>query len=116
MKISRWFPKLDFFTLIIGAFVVYIVAMLIVTLLNHFSRTITIKEKSNYGMGRYMHNIVMDTTGRVYTVAPMYLVGDFDAISKYASLEIGKTYRVSGYGISVPFLQMYPNITQVSPA
>jgi hypothetical protein len=90
--------------------------MFIVTYSNYFSNTITVKEKSNYGAGRYMKNIVMDTSGAVYTVEPMYLVGNFDAISKYASLEVGKTYRVSGYGISIPFLQMYPNITQISSA
>jgi hypothetical protein len=116
MKFPRWLPTLDFYTVVIYLLIAYLVFGLIVTYANHFSTTITIKEKSNYGTGRYMNNIVMDTTGKVYTVHPMYLVGDFDGISKYASLEIGKSYHVSGYGISVPFLQMFPNITQISPA
>jgi hypothetical protein len=46
----------------------------------------TVKEKTTYGAGRYMQNIVMDTSGTVYTVHPMYLVGDFDAINKYREL------------------------------
>jgi len=108
------FPKLNFWRISIGAIVLLFAFLLIVTYSNHFSRTMTVKEKTNYGTGRYVKNIVVDTSGVVYTVEPMYLVGDFDAISKYASLEIGKTYRVSGYGISIPFLQMYPNITKVS--
>jgi len=116
MKLSRWVPKLDFYTVAIGAVLIYIILMFIVTYSNYFSTTITVKEKTNYGTGRYMQNIVMDTSGAVYTVHPMYLVGDFDAINKYAALEVGKTYHVSGYGISIPFLQMFPNITQISPA
>jgi len=87
-----------------------------VTYANPFSTTITVKGKTNYGAGRYMKNIVMDTTGKIYTVDNMYLVGNFDAINDFAELELGKSYRISGYGISYPFLQMFPNITQISPA
>lgn len=116
MKFPRILPKINVYSTVIGLICIFIILMLIVTYSNHFSTTITVKEKTNYGTGRYMQNIVMDTSGAVYTVHSMYLVGDFDAISKYASLEVGKTYHVSGYGISIPFLQMFPNITQISPA
>jgi len=88
----------------------------VVIFTNPFSTTITVKEKNNYSAGRYMKNIVIDTTGKIYTVDNMYLVVNYDAISKFSALEVGKTYRVSGYGISIPFLQMFPNITQISPA
>ena len=115
MKFPR-LAKLDWYTVVIGLLLVYTVFGLVVTYANHFSTTITVKEKGNYGTGRYMNNIVTDTTGKVYTVHPMYLVGDFDAMSKYSALEPGKTYHVSGYGISIPFLQMFPNITQISSA
>jgi hypothetical protein len=113
------FPKINvytFYTVALGAIILYIVALFIITYSNYFSRTITIKDKSNYGMGKYMNNIVMDTGGNVYTVHSMYLVGNFDAVKDFAALEVGKTYTVSGYGISIPFLQMFPNINQVSPA
>jgi len=116
MNLRRLFSKLDFYTIVIGALLIYIVFVIIVTYSNHFSTTITVKEKTNYGAGRYMKNIVMGTNGVVYTVDNAYLVLYFDAINKYAALEPGKTYHVSGYGISVPFLQMFPNITQISPA
>ena len=112
----RMARNLDFYTTVIGAFVLYIVLMFVITYSNYFSRTITIKEKSNYGMGRSMNNIIMDTEGNVYTVSNMYLVGNFDAVTDFATLEIGKRYTVSGYGISIPFFQMFPNINAVSPA
>ena len=115
MKFPR-LPKLDFYNVLIGIILLYIIFALIVTYANHFSTTITIKDKNNYGFGRTVSNIVMDTTGKVYTVHNMYLVGDYNAISQFASLEVGKSYHVSGYGISIPFLQMFPNITQISPA
>jgi hypothetical protein len=116
MKFPRWLSKPSWFTIFIGLFVVFSLFVPIVTFANPFSTTITIKEKNNYSAGRYMKNIVMDTTGKIYTVDNMYLVVNFDAISKYSALEPGKTYHVSGYGITIPFLQMYPNITQISPA
>jgi hypothetical protein len=112
----KLFRKLDLFTVGIAAVLIYFIVLLFITYSNYFSRTITIKEKISYGMGKYMQSVVMDTTGAIYTVHNMYLVLNFDAINDYAMLEIGKTYRVSGYGISIPFLQIFPNIIQVSPA
>lgn len=110
------FPKLNFYTLVIGALLIYIVFLLVLTFSNQFSRTITVKDKTNYGAGRNLANIVIDTNGTVYTVNNMYLVLNFDAVNDYSSLEVGKKYHVSGYGISIPFLQMFPNITEISPA
>lgn len=116
MKFPRWLSISNLYTLTIAAVVIYIIFLLIVTYGNKFSRTIAVKEKGNYGMGKYLKNIIMDTGGNIYTVDNMYLVGNFDAITDFATLEIGKTYTVSGYGISIPFLQRFPNITGVSPA
>jgi hypothetical protein len=58
----------------------------------------------------------MDTSGNVYTVQNMYLVGNFNAANDFSMLEVGKKYHVSGYGIGIPFLQIFPNINEVSPA
>lgn len=116
MKFPLWIFKFNYFSIAIGALLIYIVLLFVLTHSNYFSRTITIKEKSNYGMGRTMTNILMDTTGKVYTVNNMYLVGNFDAINDFATAEVGKAYRVSGYGISIPFLQVFPNINEISPA
>ena len=110
------FPKLDFWTAVLGAFVIYIIVLGILTYSNYFSRTITVKDKTNYGWGRNVSNIIMDTSGNVYTVQNMYAVGNFNAANDFALLEVGKTYHVSGYGISIPFLQMFPNINEISPA
>jgi hypothetical protein len=106
------------YTVGIGILVIYVLAMFVVPYLYPFSRTITIRGKSIYGAGRNMNPIITDTTGAVYTVNNNWLVGDFDAVTRYGGFEEGKTYRVSGYGVRValPFIQLFPNITQASPA
>ena len=116
MKFPLWFFKLHFFTIGVSIVVAYFAFLFIVTYLNHFSTTITVKGKNNYGMGRTLSNIIIDTRGNVYTVSNMYLVGNFDAVNDFAGMEVGKTYRISGYGISIPFLQIFPNINEISPA
>ena len=108
------FPKVDYWIIATWVVVLLYVFSLIVTYSNHFSTTITVKEKTTYGFGRTKHSVIIDATGKVYTVNPMYLVGHFDAITTYGALEIGKTYHISGYGVTIPILQMYPNITKVS--
>lgn len=116
MKLFKFFLKLDFFTIAVCAFLLYIVVIIMIVYLNHFSKTITIKEKYNYGFGKSLSNVVMDTNGEVFTVHNMPLILYYDALYKYSSLDVGKTYHVSGYGIAIPFLNMYPNITKISPA
>ena len=117
-KFSRMLPRLNLYNVIIGVFIIYLVGIILVPFLYPFSATITIKEKSTYGVGRNMNAIVTDTTGKLYTVHNNFLVGDFDGISRYAALEEGKTYHVSGHGVRVafPFVQLFPNITRASPA
>ena len=111
-------PRIDVYSLVVGIFVLYFLASFFVPYFYPFSKTITIRGKSIYGYERNMRPIVTDTTGVVYTVNNDYLTGDFDAITRYGGLEEGKTYRVSGYGVrvAIPFIQMFPNITQASPA
>ena len=112
------FPKVDLWIIAVWVVVLLYVFSLIVTYSNYFSTTITVKEKTTYGFGygfgKTKNSVIIDATGKVYTVNPMYLVGHFDAITTYTALEIGKTYHISGYGVTIPILQMYPNITKVS--
>ena len=116
MKLFKVFQKLDFYLTLIYAILVYIVVINIIIYLNYFSKTITIKEKNNYGFGKSLSNVVVDTNGEVFTVHNMPLTLYFDAVIKYSSLDVGKTYHVSGYGITFPILNMYPNITKISSA
>ena len=43
----------------------------------------------------------------------LWIKGEFNNADDYALLSIGKTYRVKGYGIRVPFLGMHNTIYSV---
>ena len=79
-----------------------------------FSRTITIKQKNDYSRGRTISNTVADATGEVYEVANSYPVLHFTASENWSTLEVGKTYKVTGNGIRIPILSLYPNIVTIT--
>ena len=78
-----------------------------------FSRTITIKQKNDYSRGRTISNTVADVTGEVYEVANSYPVLHFTASENWSTLEVGRTYKITGNGIRVPILSLYPNIVTI---
>lgn len=78
-----------------------------------FSRTITIKQKNDYSRGRTISNTVADVTGEVYEVANSYPVLYFTASENWSTLEVGKSYKVTGNGIRIPILSLYPNIVTI---
>jgi hypothetical protein len=80
-----------------------------------FSRTITIKQKNDYSRGRTISNTVADANGEVYEVANSYPVLHFTASENWSSLEAGKSYKVTGNGIRIPILSLYPNIVTLTP-
>jgi len=104
-------------------FIVIIVALLLLPTLirciyvysTPFSRTITIKQKNDYSRGRTISNTVADVTGEVYEVANSYPVLHFTASENWSALEAGKTYKVTGNGIRIPILSLYPNIVTLTP-
>lgn len=79
-----------------------------------FSRTITIKQKNDYSRGRTTSNTVADVTGEVYEVANSYPVLHFTASENWSTLEVGKSYKVTGNGIRIPILSLYPNIVTIT--
>jgi hypothetical protein len=79
-----------------------------------FSRTITIKQKNDYSRGRSISNTVADMNGEVYEVANSFPVLHFTAAENWNTLEVGKSYKVTGNGIRIPILSLYPNIVTVT--
>jgi hypothetical protein len=100
-----------------GAILIAHIALLLFT---RFDSVITIKSKMPYsqGGGRYLSvsNVVMDENGNAYSIYNVLLLMHFTSAEVWASLEEGKKYRVKGYGIRVPILGWFPNITSVVPA
>ena len=83
--------------------------------LTRFERVITVKELYGFGTGSYKYssvqNIIQDTDGNVYSVRNNFLILLWNAYEIYGNFEVGKSYRVTGYGIR--FLWLLPSITSV---
>jgi hypothetical protein len=98
---------------------VVVILFYVYYLTTRFTKTIHIRKDFGYhsGMGRYMmsSNMVVDEHQNPYNVRNSVLLLHFSAASTMARIEPNKTYHVKGYGLHIPQLGMYPNITQVRP-
>jgi hypothetical protein len=81
--------------------------------MSRFEKSITIQSKDGVN-GRYgKWYIITDTDANVYAIKNETLLGHFTSMELFSKLEIGKTYRVSGFGVRVPWLGWTPIITNV---
>jgi hypothetical protein len=82
-----------------------------------FEKDITIKEKYISQAGKYGNTpiyYVVANDDTTYQIVNMWWKFDFNTIDDYGKLNIGKTYRVKGYGKRIPFLNMVHNIYDIS--
>lgn len=80
-----------------------------------FKKTITVKDEFyNVGSTKNLLNIVQDTEDVVYTVSNKLLLLSFNSSEVLAQLEKNKTYDVVGYGVRIPYLDLYPNILHIN--
>ena len=117
MKFPRWFPSsislLNFFII---AFIIYTVIALILSFSNYTVKTITVKSKTAYSSGRAHYNMIIDTNGNTYFVENYIFIGLFNSAEIYGSMDVGKSYSVSTYGVRIPILGLFPNIVKATPA
>ena len=79
----------------------------------HFEKTITIKDKyTRYRRYGSNYNVV-DENNNIYQVGNVWFKLDFNRAEDYNKLEKGKKYKVEGYGIRIPMIDMYKNIYQI---
>ncbi len=81
--------------------------------LTKFSRIITVKDEFIEGQYRSIINIISDTENNVYQIKNKALLLKFNASELLSKIESGKSYQVQGYGLRIPFLNLYPNIIEV---
>ena len=79
----------------------------------HFEKTITIKDKYTRYRRHSSNYHVVDTDNNIYQVGNVWFKLDFNRAEDFAKLEKGKKYKVEGYGIRVPMIDMYKNIYQI---
>lgn len=75
-------------------------------------RTYTSLESDSRNIQTTYH--VVATSGHVYDVSNSIWLWSWGAADKWAALQQGKTYTVSGYGKSFSMVDMHPQITSVS--
>ena len=80
-----------------------------------FEKDIVVKEKYTFQTyNRYSskpYYYVVSTDDVTYEIVNMWWKFDFNKINDYGKLDVGKTYRVKGYGI--PFLGILYNIYDI---
>jgi predicted heme/steroid binding protein len=78
----------------------------------HVLRTYTSLEfEGNHTFQTTYH--VVDINGRVYDVSNSLWLWEWGAADKWARLQKGNAYTVSGYGKYIKFVDMHPNITRI---
>ena len=107
------FKNVNFNYVILFLICLWLILSGLFILFTKFEKVITIKAKEGYGMRNGRGQLVTDETGGVYTVSNAFLIFHFTSAEVFGSLEVGKKYRVKGYGMRIPPIGMFPNITGI---
>ena len=91
-----------------------LVINVILYFVSSFEKDIVVKEKYiRYRRRSSNYNVVAED-GTIYQIKNVWFKGDFNRADDYAKLEVGKKYRVKGYGYRVSMLDMYPGIYEIN--
>jgi hypothetical protein len=78
------------------------------------NKVITIDDEFSFMTQKSGKNLIMDTDKKIYQITEVYPLLHFDAAELLGTLKPGQTYNVSGFGIRIPVLMMYPIITKIN--
>mgnify|MGYP007101626959 FL=1 len=67
------------------------------------------------GLNKSVYNAISDTNNNVYVIQNRYLLLHFDAVETLSIIEKNKSYTITGYGLRIPFLNLYENIVSCVP-
>jgi len=79
----------------------------------HFEKKITVSNKYVRTTRRSSRYHVVDQNDENYRVTNVWFKGDFNRGDRYGMLKEGESYKIKGYGIRIPVLNMYKNIYSV---
>ena len=95
----------------IAIFILFLVFNFIYTYTTMFEKVITVKNVNNIRLSsKYLSNIIVDNEGNLYRVSNNLYLMFYKAAELYESIEIGKKYKIKGYGKRIPILGLYKNI------
>jgi len=107
---NKWKLWVAFFVIIL---VFALLMPVILYFTTKFEKKITISEKYiRYRRNGSNYNVVAED-GTIYKIGNVWFKGDFNRADDYAKLKEGQTYKVTGYGVRVPFLDMYKTVYKV---
>ena len=102
-------------TLLILILIMHILITLILYKFAYFERTITVVDKLGYASGKYISNTIVDENGVVYSISNSLPLFYFTSAEVFLQMAKGSQYIISGYGLRIPFLGMFPNILKIRP-
>ena len=110
--------KYDRATLLIACAIIIIGIVVTITfqLGSEFEKDITIAKKyTAIGGVRYAYTkyMIVATDGSIYQFSNVLWRADLNNEEDWHALDIGKTYRVKGWGYRVLLFGMYPNIYKI---
>lgn len=104
-----YYQYFDIFKLLVAVFIIIQIINIIYYYLTKFERTITVDEKYAYSSKRRGQTI-SDTNNVVYVLRDLLVLFHWTSVDLFNEIDVGKTYKIQGYGIRVPFLGWFPNI------
>lgn len=105
----------NYYNFYIYSAIIYIITFFLYFFFTKFKRVITIKDDFVMGLNKNVFNVISDTNNNVYVIDNRYLLLHFDAVETIAMIEKGRTYTITGYGLRIPFLNLYENIISCVP-
>lgn len=106
---NYWLSSMEIKWILIIMFGYFILSAIYVYL-TVFQKEIVIEEKNTYGSSGANNQKISDTDGNVYVVENSLYMMQWESIELFNKLDVGKKFKVKGYGIRVPMLGMIPNI------
>lgn len=101
-------------------FTITFILFIIITILNFiyvystkFKKTLTVNEKYTYGSNNSKGNqTISDNKGNIYIIKNSLYLWHWTSTELFNKIGKNEKYIVEGYGLRIPFLGFFPNITK----
>lgn len=106
----------NYYKFYIYSLIIYVSLFYIYFFLTKFKRIITIKDDFIIGINKQIYNIIHDTNNNIYLIDNRYMLLHFSAAEILSNIEKNKRFQITGYGMRIPFLNLYENIIELNPS
>ena len=103
------------FTITFTFFIIITILNFIYVYLTKFKKTLMIDEKYTYGSNNSKGNqTISDKKGNVYIVKNSLYLWHWTSTELFYKINKNEKYIVEGYGLRIPFLGFFPNVTKAN--